>query len=273
MSGAEFAEGFDAQRRGRASHAPSSSATVIRDRDGRVLSEAEVAAVKAVADAPPAQGIDQLALAHGRGLAQAQAVRRSARQQRRSRFKPVVSYEYDAAADAEMRGGARLEDPLAAMKRDERRRREQEKTRRREEAKAQEAARRDRAIEERLSAARAEGPERLSAVRAEVQREAEAAVRADREETAAEVRLRALMVDARVQRDAEGALVSRHGKRVRVERPVYRGPEWMNRFHIAPGHRWDGVDRGTGWETKVLQHHRARRDREQRSYEMRTEDM
>lgn len=57
-------------------------------------------------------------------------------------------------------------------------------------------------------------------------------------------------------------------------KPQYSGPPPPpNRFGIKPGYRWDGVDRGNGFEKKVFQSANAKKRLGAESYQWSAEDM
>jgi pre-mRNA-splicing factor CWC26 len=49
-------------------------------------------------------------------------------------------------------------------------------------------------------------------------------------------------------------------------KPLYKGPAAPNRYGIRPGHQWDGVDRGNGFEAEYFAAQNKRRNHQQLEY-------
>ncbi|KAI8371089.1 Pre-mRNA-splicing factor of RES complex-domain-containing protein [Blakeslea trispora] len=66
---------------------------------------------------------------------------------------------------------------------------------------------------------------------------------------------------------------SSKSKGSRLVKPTYKGAWKPNRFMIAPGYRWDGVDRSTGYEDQLLLQINQAKSQAARAHEWSTEDM
>ena len=57
-------------------------------------------------------------------------------------------------------------------------------------------------------------------------------------------------------------------------KPMYKGPQpKANRYGIRPGYRWDGIDRGNGFEDKVLEHLHSKGRKKEEAYKWSSADM
>ena len=69
-----------------------------------------------------------------------------------------------------------------------------------------------------------------------------------------------LKVQERWNDPAAGFLTEKKEGKSVSGRPLYKGPAAPNRYGIRPGHRWDGVDRGTGFEKEYFAAKNRRED-------------
>ncbi|KAI8990071.1 Pre-mRNA-splicing factor of RES complex-domain-containing protein [Pilobolus umbonatus] len=72
---------------------------------------------------------------------------------------------------------------------------------------------------------------------------------------------------------AAGFLTRKTSKGSKLMKPTYKGAWKPNRFMIPPGYRWDGVDRSTGYEDKLLLHQNQAKSREAEAHAWSIEDM
>ena len=74
---------------------------------------------------------------------------------------------------------------------------------------------------------------------------------------------------------ASGGGKSGTGVAVAVQlKPMYKGPQPKpNRYGIRPGYRWDGIDRGNGFEDKVLEHLHSKGRKKEEAYKWSSADM
>lgn len=66
---------------------------------------------------------------------------------------------------------------------------------------------------------------------------------------------------------ASGFLRKKKAGRSITGKPLYQGPFQPNRYNIRPGHRWDGIDRGNGFEKQWFNSRNRKADIEKLEYQ------
>ena len=81
----------------------------------------------------------------------------------------------------------------------------------------------------------------------------------------------------RGRRGEEGATVGSDRRAAATNgggRPVYKGPQPKpNRYGLRPGYRWDGIDRGNGFEDRVLEMLHGKGRKREEAYRWSAADM